>query len=57
MATKTKKPLKDKGILIRVTEAQKEAFAEAATKDGRSVSSWIVSAALREIQRTESKKK
>jgi len=45
---------KDKGILIRVTEAQKAALAEAAEKAGLGVSSWMLSVALREIQRTAS---
>jgi uncharacterized protein (DUF1778 family) len=58
MAAKTKKRrkavLKDKGILIRVTEAQKAVLAEAAEKAGLGVSSWMLSLALREIQRTAS---
>lgn len=55
MATKSKstktKRIKDKGILIRVTEAQKKVLAEAATKEGLGVSSWMLSVALREIER------
>jgi len=55
MATKTKatktKRIKDKGILIRVTEAQKKVLAEAAKKEGLGVSSWMLSVALREIER------
>jgi uncharacterized protein (DUF1778 family) len=43
--------LKDKGILIRVTEAQKAALAEAAAKEGLGVSSWMLSVAMREIER------
>lgn len=44
---------KEKGILIRVTQAQKEALAEAAEKAGLGLSSWLLSVALREIQRSE----
>jgi uncharacterized protein (DUF1778 family) len=55
MATKNKstktKRIKDKGILIRVTEAQKKVLAEAAKKEGLGVSSWMLSVALREIER------
>jgi hypothetical protein len=51
---KRRKPVrKDKGILIRVTEAQKEALAEAAEKAGLGLSSWMLTVALREIQRAE----
>ena len=42
---------KDKGILIRVTEPQKAALAEAAAKEGLGVSSWMLSVAMREIER------
>lgn len=42
--------LKDKGILIRVTEAQKKTLTEAAKKVGLGLSSWMLSVALREIQ-------
>lgn len=42
---------KDKGILIRVTEPQKVALAEAAAKEGLGVSSWMLSVAMREIER------
>ena len=49
-STKTKR-IKDKGILIRVTEAQKKVLAEAAKKEGLGVSSWMLSVALREIER------
>jgi len=42
---------KDKGILIRVTEAQKEALTKAAGKEGLGLSSWLLSVALREITR------
>jgi uncharacterized protein (DUF1778 family) len=44
---------KDKGILIRVTEAQKEALMKAAEAAGLGLSSWMLSVALREIQRTD----
>jgi uncharacterized protein (DUF1778 family) len=54
MATKKAKPvrIKDKGILIRVTATQKEALSEAAKKEGLGLSSWMLSVAMREIQRT-----
>ena len=58
MASKSKstkaKPvrIKDKGILIRVTEAQKKVLVEAAKKEALGVSSWMLSVAMREIQRT-----
>ena len=48
---------KDKVILIRATAAQKKLLAEAAEKDGLGLSSWMLSVALREIQRTENEKK
>ena len=48
---------KDKGILIRVTETQKKALTEAAEKTGLGLSGWMLSVALREIQRTENEKK
>lgn len=56
MATKNKakaKPvrIKDKGILIRVTEAQKKVLAEAAAKECLGLSSWMLSVAMREIER------
>lgn len=44
---------KEKSILIRVTEAQKEALAKAAEKAGLGLSSWMLTVALREIQRAE----
>lgn len=55
MATKKRRKTirKDKGILIRVTEAQKEALAKAAEKAGLGLSSWMLTVALREIQRAE----
>lgn len=42
---------KEKGILIRVTEAQKAALAEAADTEGLGVSSWMLAVAMREIER------
>jgi uncharacterized protein (DUF1778 family) len=42
---------KDKVILIRTTEAQKQALTEAAEKAGLGISSWMLSVALREIQK------
>lgn len=49
--------LKDKVILIRTTEAQKKLVAEAAEKAGLGLSSWMLSVALREIQRAANEKK
>lgn len=46
---------KDKGILIRVTEAQKKALAEAADKEGLGVSSWMLSVAMRAIANATAK--
>ena len=57
MATKSKSAkakavrIKDKGILIRVTEAQKKVLVEAAKKEALGVSSWMLSVAMREIER------
>lgn len=48
---------KDKGILIRVTEPQKTVLTEAAEKAGLGLSSWMLSVALREIQRIENEAK
>lgn len=42
---------KEKGILIRVTDAQKALLAEAAESAGHALSPWILSAALREAKR------
>ena len=42
---------KDKGILIRVTETQKAALAEAAATEALGVSSWMLAVAMREIER------
>jgi uncharacterized protein (DUF1778 family) len=53
----TKKPThhksgrKDKGILIRVTEAQKRVLAETAKSTGLGLSSWMLSVALRAAQK------
>ena len=44
---------KDKVILIRATEAQKEVLTRAAEAAGLGLSSWMLTVALREIQRTE----
>ena len=44
---------KEKAILVRVTDAQKDAIAAAAEKAGLGVSSWMLNVALREIQRAE----
>lgn len=43
--------LKDKGILIRVTEAQKRVLAETAKSTGLGLSSWMLSIALRAAQK------
>lgn len=42
---------KDKGILIRVTEAQKRVLAETAKSTGLGLSSWMLSVALRAAQK------
>jgi uncharacterized protein (DUF1778 family) len=42
---------KTKGILIRVTEAQKRMLAETAKETGLGLSSWMLSVALRVAQR------
>ena len=55
MAAKTPKQRnagrKDKGILIRVTEAQKRVLAETAKSAGLGLSSWMLSVALRVAQK------
>ena len=43
---------KDKVILIRATEAQKAMLVGAAEQAGLGVSSWLLTLALREIQKT-----
>jgi uncharacterized protein (DUF1778 family) len=45
---------KDKGILIRVTEAQKRVLAETAKATGLGLSSWMLSIALRAAKRMKS---
>lgn len=51
----TKKPRKvgrkDKGILIRVSAAQKRVLAKTAKSTGLGLSSWMLSVALREAQK------
>ena len=55
MAVKKSKPRKagrkTKGILIRVTEAQKKVLAETAKETGLGLSSWMLSLALRAAQK------
>jgi len=43
--------LKDKAILIRLTEAQKKSLATAAERAGLGLSSWMLTVALREADR------
>jgi uncharacterized protein (DUF1778 family) len=54
MAAKKPKPRtggrKDKGILIRVTEAQKRELAETARRTGLGLSSWMLIVALHAAQ-------
>jgi uncharacterized protein (DUF1778 family) len=38
---KTKVSVKDESMRIRVTDDEKEAWARAAAKDGRTVSNWL----------------
>lgn len=45
---------KNKGILIRVTEAQKRVLAETAKSTGLGLSSWMLSIALRAAQKMKS---
>jgi len=45
---------KTKGILIRVTEAQKHVLAETAKSTGLGLSSWMLSIALRAAQKMKS---
>ena len=45
---------KNKGILIRVTEAQKKVLAETAKSTGLGLSSWMLSVALRTAQKMKS---
>jgi uncharacterized protein (DUF1778 family) len=46
MAAKTPGQRKTKGILIRVTEAQKRSLAKTAKSAGLGLSSWMLSVAL-----------
>ena len=52
--SKPSKRRKDKGILIRVTKAQKEVLAETAESAGLGLSSWMLSVALRAAQKMKS---
>lgn len=45
---------KDKGILIRVTEAQKRLLADSAKTAGLGLSSWMLSLALHAAQKMKS---
>lgn len=45
---------KNKGILIRVTEAQKQVLAETAKATGLGLSSWMLSVSLRAAQKMKS---
>ena len=45
---------KDKGILIRVTAAQKRVLARTAKSTGLGLSSWMLSIALRVAQKMKS---
>jgi uncharacterized protein (DUF1778 family) len=45
---------KNKGILIRVTEAQKRVLAKTAKDTGLGLSSWMLSVALRAAQKMKS---
>lgn len=45
---------KDKGILIRVTEAQKRVLAKTAKETGLGLSSWMLSIALHAAQKMKS---
>ena len=51
---KRKTGRKDKGILIRVTSAQKRELAETAKRTGLGLSSWMLMVALRAAQKTKS---
>jgi uncharacterized protein (DUF1778 family) len=51
MAAKTPGQRKTKGILIRVTEAQKRVLAKTAKNSGLGLSSWMLSVALHEAQK------
>lgn len=51
--TQRKRARKSKGILIRVTEAQKRELSEAAKMTGLGLSSWMLMVSLRAAQKTE----
>ena len=51
MAVKTSRQRKTKGILIRVTEAQKRTLAKTARSAGLGLSSWMLSVALHAAQK------
>lgn len=51
MAAKTSGQRKTKGILIRVTEAQKRSLAKTAKSTGLGLSSWMLSLALQAAQK------
>lgn len=51
--TQRKRARKSKGILIRVTEAQKRELSEAAKSTGLGLSSWMLMVSLRAAQKTE----
>lgn len=51
---KRRKPVrKEENIHIRLTEEQKEALTEAATKAGLGLSTWLLTLGLREVQKTD----
>jgi uncharacterized protein (DUF1778 family) len=51
MAAKTAEQRKTKGILIRVTVAQKRRLAKTAKRAGLGLSSWMLSVALQAAQK------
>jgi uncharacterized protein (DUF1778 family) len=52
MAAKTPGQRKTKGILIRATEAQKRLLSKTAKRAGLGLSSWMLSIALHEAQKS-----
>jgi uncharacterized protein (DUF1778 family) len=51
---KRRKPIrKEENIHIRLTEEQKEALTEAATKAGLGLSTWLLTLGLREVQKAD----
>jgi uncharacterized protein (DUF1778 family) len=51
---KRRKPIrKEENIHIRLTEEQKEALTEAATRAGLGLSTWLLTLGLREVQKAE----